>query len=140
MASDPRGHVSAGDAPRVLTQAPHGGPPLSPVRASDEVRALHTEWSRAHGPAPSRGPGWQGRLRTLARRIARRSPQGQEFDHALIGRLINAVDTLAARCDELAARLSTLDEVLGEFVTVTSEDLTRIAARRAPGTDADRRP
>jgi uncharacterized protein YPO0396 len=141
MANDPRGHVSTGDAPRLLIHTPHGGPPLPPMRASDEVRALHVQWARAHGAAASHGARWRGRLwaltRRIARRIVRRPAQGQEGDHELIGRLINAVDSLAARCDELTARLSTLDDALAEFVTVTSEDLTRIAARHAPGTGAD---
>jgi hypothetical protein len=54
-------------------------------------------------------------------------------DRDLIGELIRAVDALAARCDELADRMITLESALAELVEVFGADLTRLRAAAARG-------
>ena len=59
-------------------------------------------------------------------------------ERALLGDVIRAVDAVAARCDELAGRLTELQQVVEEAVVVFGQDLAAARAvavgdRRAPG-------
>ena len=52
----------------------------------------------------------------------------QQQDRVLIGQLIQAADTLGARCDQLADRLERLEDLLEETVTALGGDLIAMRA------------
>jgi len=148
VALDPRSIVSdvsdrahdlrSMDAPKILTHAVRVAPPLSPVREDTDLTGLHEEWARLHGISDSGDPsetGVRGRIRRKVRdTAAEAAAPGQRENRALIGALIRSTEALAIRCDELAGRLSDLEAVLEEVVSVVSEDLVHIrAALSVPG-------
>lgn len=128
--------------PALLTHALDAAPPLPPVRADPALTAMHEGWSRAHAtPAGAVGDGapggWRGRVSGFVARAARRAVQpAQAEDRAMIGDLIRATDTLAARCDALADRVATVERALAEVVEVLGADVARlradVASRPAP--------
>jgi hypothetical protein len=52
----------------------------------------------------------------------------QRRDRALVGSVIQAVDAVARRCDELADRVVELEAVVSEVVDVLGAELTRLRA------------
>jgi len=133
--SDRAHDLSSMDAPKILTHAVRVAPPLAAVREDPDVTALHEEWARLHGISDSGGPpetGVRGRIRRKVRdTAAEAAAPGQQENRALIGALIRSTEALAVRCDELAGRLSDLETVLEEVVSVVSEDLVHIRAALA---------
>lgn len=125
------------EGPALLDRSAEPPPVLAPVRASEEVQALHGHWAQVHaaeqagegadGPAPASGVRAKVRAR-VATAAAELGGSRQQDDRALIGDLIRAVDALAARADELAGRLATLERVVPELVGTLGEDLVRLRA------------
>lgn len=142
MALDPRSIVSdvsdrahdlhSMDAPKILTHAVRVAPALPPVREDPDVTVLHEEWARLHGTPGPDAPaesGVRGRIRRKVRdTAAEAAAPAQQENRALIGALIRSTEVLATRCDELAGRLTDLETVLEEVITVVSEDLVHIRA------------
>ncbi len=136
--SDQAHDLSSMDAPKILTHAVRVAPPLAPVREDPDVTAVHEEWARLHGISDSGRPAETGVRSRIRRKVrdtaAEAAAPGQQENRALIGALIRATEVLAVRCDELAGRLSDLETVLEEVVSVVSEDLVHIrAALSRPG-------
>jgi hypothetical protein len=113
-------------APAILHHAVDAAPRLEPIRGGGAVDSLHHTWARVsarQAGGPSRhverlAPGLSGAVRD---------------DRELIGELVRAVDALAARCDELADRVMTLEGALAEMVEVFGADLTRLRAAAVRG-------
>lgn len=140
MAIEPSGIVGdvaerahrLGAPPRMLRQPPGAGAPLLPLQPGETIGTLHREWARLHDESAAAPPPGRGALASARARLKSVAAQGArpalEADRALIGDLIRAVDTLAARADELAGRLIALESLVEEVVVVTSEDLTNVRA------------
>jgi hypothetical protein len=104
------------------TDAPE---PLPPIRSGAYVSALHSEWARRHGQWADSGPTWR-RMARRARSRLQRSLGGA--DTQLLGDLVRAVDALAARCDEMTARLSNQEAVVAELAQTLGREVTRLRA------------
>ena len=135
MALNPRSLMSDGaagagdpleDAPTLLSQPLGPGEHLPPVRAADELERLHRAWAGLATPPPTSRRELTGRLRAALANEPVASAERQ--DRALIGQLIQAVDTLGARCDELADRVARLETLLEETVTALGADLVAVRA------------
>jgi hypothetical protein len=124
---------------------------LPPVRSDPVLTTAHRDWAAVHDGTSSAagtggaGRGWRQRLSQLMARAVRASLQPrQQEDRMLIGDLLRAVDTLAARCDALADRVVALEQALAEVVDVLGADLTQIradlAARHESGPSASPTP
>lgn len=124
------------DAPPVLLGRPtEPGPELPAMHEVEALQKLHQQWQDAHRPpAQPSGAVQSARQRagTLARNVSSLSTRERpQEDRALIGRLIQVVDLLASRCDELADRLHRLESALDEVSSASAEELTRIRAALA---------
>ncbi len=134
------GGTSLPPPPDLLARAPGTAPPLSPLRGEggDEALArLHAAWARLHAGGTERpgraDPAAAERLRAGARRaLGRLDAATHGAERALIGETIRAVDALAGRCDELSGRLTELDLLVEEVVTVFSQELAALRAALDP--------
>jgi hypothetical protein len=108
---------------------------LEPIRGSNLIGMLHTAWQRAAGRdiSPPDAPG--GRLRAKSRAGLERI--WGRADHELIGDLIRAVDAIAARCDEIAGRLSHQEIVTSEVAQALGQEVTRLRAAVSHLTDSN---
>jgi ABC-type transporter Mla subunit MlaD len=95
--------------------------PLPPLRASDEVVRLHTEWARVHA-ASDEGHALAG-LRSRARVVA---SMAGGADHRLLGDLIRAIDAIAARVDELSERVDNLATTTDDLARSLSEEVSAL--------------
>ena len=114
------------DPPLLLRGSITPPDPLPPVRQDPAVVEMHARWADPVAPADG-ATGVAGRVRsslTTAVEHVARSAQAEQ--RALIGTLIRAIDTVAARNDQLEARVHHLETLLEEVVTVLSEDLTQV--------------
>jgi len=103
------------------------------MAARDEITSLHMAWRDAHGSAA--GPLVQGA--NLRQRLGWRlkawiaEAAGGGDDRQLISHLIQAVDALAKRSDELSGQVADLQATVEEVFEVLSEDVTRALAGSA---------
>lgn len=135
------------DPPRLLQHPPGVGPAFEPIREAEPLAAAHRHWRDAslgtdHPTAhpPSTGTGVQ-RLADEAKHLVKRRLSAavgdelariEQIDRALIGDLVQVVDLIAARLDELGRRLLSLESLVEEVVMVTSEELTALRASITP--------
>ncbi|HEY1734213.1 MAG TPA: hypothetical protein VGG23_07190, partial [Acidimicrobiales bacterium] len=102
------------------------------------VTAMHKAWSSAHDAGQNRGePARSLRTRAEAAVSAVTGP-GQRQDRAILASVIQAVDAVAQRCDEIAGRVAELETAINEVVDVLSADLVRARAELAHRTGHDR--
>ena len=135
MALDPRSTmnaVSAGagsppeDPPALLSQPLGSAEPLAPVRQMDELERLHRAWAALTAPAPIPRSNVSDRIRAVM--AGEPVATAERQDRSLIGQLIQAVDTLGARCDQLTDRLERLETLLEETVSALGADLVAVRA------------
>lgn len=126
--------------PRLLARPADPPPPPPPLARSEQVSQLHRRWAQLHGappgggpPAPEHGepekgaPRVPGGVRAKVRaKVATAAAGVQQADRAMTGDLIQAVDTLARRIDELTTRLTDLEALVQDVVDTVSEDLVRL--------------
>jgi len=134
MARDPRAivdqvraqahQIGPPDPPALLDHAVGSAPPLGSIRQTPEITEMHDAWLRIHGPDSSAS----GIRRRTMHRLGAASSDAEHAARELTGDLIRAVDVLAQRCDDLAARLSSLEELVEEVITVMAADLVAIRA------------
>lgn len=144
-------------APRLLSHLADPIPLPPPLHDAEEVASLHRKWAQLAGAAqgssqgvgdaaePTGGGGIGGgigggvgggvraKVRARVVAVARADSAG---DRALIGDLIRAVDAVAARLDDVTARVGNLEVLVQEVLDRLSEDLVRVQA--ALGTLDDR--
>jgi hypothetical protein len=116
-------------APTMFVRPADVPEPLVPLRSGMDITKLHRMWSSLSpsGPAPHIAT-W--------RRVVRR---GRTYvnrglgnpDRELMADLIRSVDAVAARCDELADRLSNQHVIVADMANIFGEDLTRLRAELA---------
>jgi hypothetical protein len=144
VALDPQQHVSEASVrarevdisvpPMLLDHALGSRPRLDAIREDPELEALHARWAQLYGGPPPERPGLLSRVRSRARAgIQALLGRSQSSDNALLGGLIRMTDVLVARCDELSTRMSDLEAVLEDAITVVGDDLVRIRAALAGG-------
>ncbi len=138
MALDPRtimNAVSAGnppeDPPALLSQPLGSAEPLPPVRQTNELQRLHRAWAELTAPPTISRGNVSGRIRAVM--AGEPVASAEREDRNLIGQLIQAVDTLGVRCDQLTDRLERLETLLEETVSALGADLVAVrAALRRP--------
>jgi hypothetical protein len=114
------------EKPPAMFRRPSDPPePLPPLRASENIVKLHTEWARLHA-APTEDEALATRLGTKARSIASRVIAGA--DHQLLGDVVRAIDAIAARCDELAERVANLELTADDLARTLGEEVTQLRA------------
>ena len=119
------------DPPQMFHRPSDPPEPSPPIRGSDQIVSLHTEWARVHAD-PAETPTLSGRLRKSVRSIAWRVSHGA--DHRLLGDLVRAVDAIAVRCDELSERVVHLEASLDEVARILGSELTQLRADVEKGT------
>ncbi len=119
------------DPPRLLEHPPGVSPALPPLRIQPVVAELRGRWEQLGGSSSETAHGIEARLRHQVRRVVGRL---QRPDRVLLGDLVQAVETAAARTDELADRLTRLEALVEEVVQVFSEDLVHLRAAVAAPT------
>lgn len=112
--------------PRMFTRPSESGPALEPIRSGTHVTNLHANWARVARLGVDASTSWSGRLR--AKTLSGIDRIRGRTDHELIGELIRAVDAVAARCDEMAARLAQQEAVTSEMAEAFGQELTRLTA------------
>jgi hypothetical protein len=123
--------ITDGEAPLLLSRPVPSRTPLTPLRDEPTVAAMHEAWSSAHDAGQNRGePARSLRTRAEAAVSAVTGP-GQRQDRAILASVIQAVDAVARRCDELAGRVAELETTIGEVVDVLSADVVRVRAELA---------
>jgi hypothetical protein len=132
--SQPSRAVSPDEVPPATYSRPTDPPPaLTPVRASSPQVELHQAWQQSASTTPGATP--SATLGHQARRLVNRGLG--RTDRELIAQLIRAVDTVAARCDELSDRLASQQVLLDEVATALTEEVTAIRAKLARAGEAD---
>jgi hypothetical protein len=117
------------EPPAMFSRPADAPEPLTPLRSQDELVAIHVEWQRMHAqPDPALQP-TGGRLRRKAKSLVNRAVGNA--DRELLGDLIRAIDTVAARCDELSERLSSQQIVVGDAARIFGEEITQLRAATA---------
>lgn len=129
-------------APRLLTHRADPLPPPPPLHDAEVVATLHLKWAQLAGAAQGTAPPGAGeagdatggaaggggvRAKVRARVVAAARADAAP-DRALIGDLIRAVDAVAARVDEITARVGNLELLVQEVLDRLSEDLVRVHA------------
>lgn len=130
--------------PRLLSRPAEPPPPPPPLAGSEQVGQLHRRWAQLHGapaggeslapqgsePGPAGGaapPRIPGGVRAKVRaKVATAAAGVQQADRAMTGDLIQAVDTLARRIDEITTRVTDLEALVQDVVETLSEDLVRL--------------
>ena len=125
-------------APRLLSRRADPLPLPPALHDAEVVATLHLRWAqlaRAGQGAPPPGAGDAGdspggggagvRAKVRARVVASARADAAA-DRGLIGDLIRAVDAVAARVDEVTARVGNLELLLQEVLDRTSEELVRV--------------
>lgn len=99
--------------------------PLPPLRGSDLIVTLHTEWARMHAE-PTEGEALGPRLRNRTRSVTSRIVGGA--DHRFLGDLVRAVDAIATRCDELSQRVANMEVVADDLARALGQEITQLRA------------
>ncbi len=128
MTNDGRQHEAHPDPrPPSMFSRPTDVPEvLPPIRGSELLSIVHTKWAGAHTPAEVPVTSAWHKLLRRSRRVGARV-MGRR-DHELLGDLIRAVDAVAARCDDLAARVETLTTNVDDMARAYGEDITQARA------------
>jgi hypothetical protein len=92
----------------------------------DELERLHRAWAALTAPAPIPRSNVSDRIRAVM--ASEPVATAERQDRSLIGQLIQAVDTLGARCDQLTDRLEHLETLLEETVSALGADLVAVRA------------
>jgi hypothetical protein len=98
--------------PKLLSRPSIAPPLLDPILSDHQVQEIHSRWG------------------DIAKKSNPRTKEAQQDDRELIASLIHAVDALARRSDEMAVRISALEQLLEEVVQVFSADLTTLRANQ----------
>lgn len=118
------------DSPPAMFARPADVPePLPPLRSGADLTQLHRAWSSL-SLSGSEQPiaAWRKLLRR-GRHYVNRGLGNP--DRALMADVIRTIDTVAARCDELADRLANQHVVVADMAAIFGEDLTRLRAELA---------
>jgi hypothetical protein len=114
------------DVPPAMFQRPTDPPgPLPALRGVGAVATMHLEWERQFAPpadAAAVGPRLRRRLRSAASKIMGGA------DGEFLADLVRAVDTVAARCDEISERLVTIEIVVDDLAHVLGEEIAQLRA------------
>lgn len=148
-------------APRPLPRPAEPRPLPPPIGQSEAVARLHRRWAQLNGaPVTSTGVGAAappdagtgpsplgasaggaripGGVRAKVRaKVATAAAGVQQADRAIAGDLVQAVDALAGRIDDLFVRVAELESLVQDVVDVMSEDLSRLRAALAAGGDGE---
>jgi hypothetical protein len=122
MAVEPESARVMQEPPRMFSRPTEPPRPIEPIRSGEFVTKLHATWSRPYENRSS----WSNRIRSKSRSAIERLLG--RADHELIGDLIRAVDAVAARCDEISARLSQLEIITNEVAETLGPEVTRLTA------------
>jgi hypothetical protein len=114
------------EPPALLSQPLGWDEHLPPVRQADELERLHRTWAGLATPPPISRRDLMGRIRAVM--ASEPVATAERQDRTLIGQLIQAVDTLGARCDELAGRVERLETLLDETVSSFGADVVAVRA------------
>ncbi len=145
MGLDPSGlvgRVTARSRPDVSAPQLMGRPIVIPELPWPEpgrvpIDELNRQWADLHrGLTAAQPSGWLRRVRSV---VARLSGRTEQDERALIGSLIRSTNALVARNDQLVFHIQDLYNLLGEVLTVASEDLVQIRAS-IPGSPAGSAP
>lgn len=124
-------------APRLFSRRADPLPLPPALHDAEVVATLHLRWAQLAGAGQGAppgaadagdGPGGGGagvRAKVRARVVAAARADAAA-DRGLIGDLIRAVDAVAARVDEVTARVGNLELLLQEVLDRTSEELVRV--------------
>jgi hypothetical protein len=129
-------------SPRLLARRADPVPLPPPLHDAEEIASLHLSWARLAGGgqgapqeggagpgAGTAGGGGVGGVRAKVRaRVVAAARADAAADRALIGDLVRAVDAVAARVDDIAARVGGLELLVQEVLDRLSEDLVRVQA------------
>jgi hypothetical protein len=114
------------DDPPMMFRHPTDPPaPLPPLRGSEHIVRIHSEWARLHAATPT-PESFTQRARARTKLVAARVIGGS--DRRFLGDLVRAIDEVAARCDELTERVSNLATTADDLARSISEEVTRLRA------------
>jgi hypothetical protein len=126
-------------APRLLSRRADPLPLPPALHDAEVVASLHLKWAQLAGIGQGASPlgssdasdaaGGGGGVRAKVRaRVVAAARADAAADRGLIGDLIRAVDAVAARVDEVTARVGNLELLVQEVLDRLSEDLVRVQA------------
>jgi hypothetical protein len=95
------------------------------------VAAMHEAWARARDVDQDSGQQPRSLRTRVESAVSAVTGPAQRQDRAILATIIQAVDAVARRCDELAGRVAELEAVIGEVVDVLGADLVRVRAELA---------
>jgi hypothetical protein len=116
--------VSQSDLPKLLSRSAEPKQPFSSLRDAATIQQIHRQWEQL-GAHTHRLFSPFGLVRSL-----RQSRQNAITQRQLLASLIQAIDALAQRTDEIARNLNELEHLVAEVVQVTSNDLIAIRAAK----------
>ncbi len=121
MARDPHDAVGgdAERAPHMFRRPADAPPPLGRVGDDPALQSFHREWS-------VRRTGTSGSLRRTVRAWAGRV--SGRSDRRLLLALASATDAVAAECDRVVERLTTLESVTADVTGTFGEEITQLRA------------
>jgi len=119
------------DAPALLPRPVPSRSPLSPLRDEPTVAAMHEAWARARDADQDSGQQPRSLRTRVESAVSAVTGPAQRQDRAILANVIQAIDAVARRCDELAGRVAELEAVIGEVVDVLGADLVRVRAELA---------
>ncbi len=132
--------TAATPAPRLLTHRADPLPLPPALHDAEVVASLHLRWAQlaaaGQGAPPlgagdaddGPGVGRSGVRAKVRARVVAAARADAAADRGLIGDLIRAVDAVAARVDEVTARVGNLELLVQEVLDRSSEDLVRVQA------------
>ena len=114
------------NVPPAMFRRPTDPPgPLPALRGAGAVATMHLEWERQFATsayAAALGPRLRRRVRSAASKIMGGT------DGEFLADLVRAVDTVAARCDEISERLVTMEIVVDDLARILGEEITQLRA------------
>lgn len=133
--------------PRLLTRRAEAGALPPPIHDADALVAVRRRWAQisastgrgaptddhgegATGRGSARAPGVRAKVKA---RVATAAAGVQAQDRAMTGELVDALEAISRRIDELAERLRDLESLVQETVELTSEELTRVQVALGAG-------
>ena len=121
MARDPDEAVDgdAERAPRMFRRPADAPPPLGRVGEDPALRPFHREWS-------ARRTGTAGSLRRTVRAWAGRV--SGRSDRRLLLAMASATDAVAAQCDHVVERLTSLEEMTADVTGAFGEEIAQLRA------------
>jgi hypothetical protein len=120
-----------GEAPLLLSRPVPSRPPLAPLRDEPTVAAMHEAWARARDVDQDSGQQPRSLRTRVESAVSAVTGPAQRQDRAVLANVIQAVDAVARRCDELVGRVAELEAVIGEVVDVLGADLVQVRAELA---------